>query len=139
VSDRLAKDFVGMPIPAAAGAVASLVLVILEHELPRPLALAILVFVLLVAFLMVSAIRYPSFKQVDWSTKTRLRSFFGVILLLIAVLYLREIALVLIFLAYTGFGLVRHIRLQIQRRAYRRLLRLARAQQLVSKPSGGGE
>lgn len=135
VSDRLSKDFLGLPIPAAAGTVASLVLVLLEHELPRPLAMAVLGFLLLVAALMVSVVRYPSFKQVDWSTKTRLSTFFGAILLAIAIINLQEIALVLIFLAYIGYGLWRHVRLELQRRAYRKLLRQARLQQLVGKAS----
>jgi CDP-diacylglycerol--serine O-phosphatidyltransferase len=82
---------------------------------------------------MVSAVRYPSFKQLDWSTKTRLRTFFGAVLLAIAAAQLKEIALVCLFLAYIGYGLTRHVRLGLQRRAYRKLLRQVRLQQLANK------
>src|SRR5687767_3146239 len=62
------KDFVGLPIPAAAGTVASLVLLLLNmsrnaKEL-RQMTLGLPLILILVSFLMVSTVRYPSFKQV---------------------------------------------------------------------------
>lgn len=59
------RHFVGMPIPAAAGVVAALV-----HWAKIPLsgwilAVAWLTLLALLAFLMVSRIRYPSFKSLD--------------------------------------------------------------------------
>jgi CDP-diacylglycerol---serine O-phosphatidyltransferase len=67
------KDFVGLPIPAAAGTVASLVLLLLNltanaKEL-RQWALALPFILILVSMLMVSTIRYPSFKQINWETR----------------------------------------------------------------------
>jgi CDP-diacylglycerol--serine O-phosphatidyltransferase len=115
VKDRLANDFIGLPIPAAAGTVASIVLVVVEHQLPKPMGIVILGFLLLIAVLMVSTVRYPSFKQVDWNMKTRLSTFVGVILAVIAIIQLKEIALALIFLAYVSFGVARHIRISLRK------------------------
>ncbi len=108
------KDFIGLPVPAAAGTVASLVLLLLHlsednRELHR-LALLLPVLLLLIALLMVSTIRYPSFKQVDWQTRTRIRTFVVVIIAAGLIFWLQEVAFVCLFLAYVFYGLVRHVR-----------------------------
>lgn len=108
------KDFVGLPVPAAAGTVASLVLLLLQlsednRELHR-LALALPILLLLIALLMVSTIRYPSFKQVDWQTRTRFRTFIYIIIVAGCIFWLQEIALVALFLSYIFWGLARQIR-----------------------------
>lgn len=123
---ELSKDFVGLPIPAAAGTVATLVLLLLNmsanaREL-RQLTLALPLLLVLVAFLMVSSIRYPSFKQVNWETKTRFRSFVGVFVVVALVWKLQEIAFFFIFLAYISYGLFAHYRRGV-RHAQRRSLR----------------
>lgn len=57
--------FVGLPIPAAAGALCGLIWV-LPEPLPDPrIGVAMLVVTLLLGFLMVSTFRYRSFKDVD--------------------------------------------------------------------------
>ncbi len=108
------KDFLGLPVPAAAGAVASLVLFLLhladnERSLQKT-TFALPVLLLLISFLMVSTIRYPSFKKIDWQTKTRLWTF--IVLLIVGALLwkLQEISFLVLFLSYIGFGIVRHIR-----------------------------
>ena len=108
------KDFLGLPVPAAAGAVASLVLFLLhmadnERSLQQT-TFALPILLLLISFLMVSTIRYPSFKKIDWQTKTRLWTF--ILLLIVGALIwkLREISFLVIFLGYIGFGIARHVR-----------------------------
>lgn len=120
------KDFVGLPIPAAAGTVASLVLLLLNmaanaREL-KQWALALPFLLILVSFLMVSTIRYPSFKQINWETKTRFRSFVGVFVALVLVWRLQEIAFFFLFLAYIAFGLFAHYQRSV-RHAQMRVLR----------------
>jgi len=56
--------FLGVPIPTAAVFVTSWVLLVLKYKL-MSLAWVVLIFSLFVAFLMVSNIRYPSFKKID--------------------------------------------------------------------------
>jgi len=121
------KDFVGLPIPAAAGTVASLVLLLLNmannaKEL-RQLTLGLPLILILVSFLMVSTIRYPSFKQVNWETKTRFRTFVAVFIGIVLVVRLQEVSLFFLFLAYIAYGLFAHFQRSmrhVQMRSLRR-------------------
>lgn len=110
----LNKDFVGLPVPAAAATVASLVLFLLKLiESDKSLksgALALPFLMLLIAFLMVSTIRYPSGKQVDLQTQTRLRNFLLVLVLIGLIVMFKEIAVMCVCLGYIFFGLFRHWR-----------------------------
>jgi CDP-diacylglycerol---serine O-phosphatidyltransferase len=108
------RDFVGLPVPAAAATVASLVLFLLHLSATdkslRLWALALPPLMLLIAILMVSTVRYPSGKNLDLQTKTRLQPF--VLFLVVAFLgvLFKEIALLCICLAYIFYGLIRHWR-----------------------------
>lgn len=120
------KDFVGLPIPAAAGTVASLVLLLVnfaknDREL-RSLAIALPLLLVLVAFLMVSTIRYPSFKQVNWETKTRFQTFVIIIIAGALIVRLREVAAFFLFLGYITYGLIAHYQ-RAARHARMRVLR----------------
>lgn len=106
------KDFVGLPIPAAAGTVASLVLMLVnfaknDRELHQ-LTIALPLLLILVAFLMVSTIRYPSFKQVNWETKTRFQTFVIIVVAGALIVKLREVAFFFLFLGYIAYGLFAH-------------------------------
>jgi CDP-diacylglycerol--serine O-phosphatidyltransferase len=108
------KDFVGLPVPAAAMTVASLVLFLLklsdsDKSLNR-FALVLPFLMVLIAFLMMSTVRYPSGKKVDLQTQTRLRTFALLILLIGLMLVFKEIAFMCLCLGYIFFGLVRHWR-----------------------------
>jgi CDP-diacylglycerol--serine O-phosphatidyltransferase len=112
------SDFVGLPIPAAAGTIATLVLFLLNlssnaREL-RQMTLALPFLLILVSFLMVSTIRYPSFKHINWETKTRIRTFIGLLVAAGIIIKLREVAFFFIFLAYIGYGLFAHYRRSVQ-------------------------
>jgi CDP-diacylglycerol---serine O-phosphatidyltransferase len=130
------KDFIGLPVPAAAGTVASLVLLLLHlsednQEIHR-LALLLPILLLLIALLMVSTIRYPSFKQVDWQLKTRIRTFVLIIVIAGLIFWQQEIAFVVLFLGYIFYGLVRHVR----RVQFVSRLRLQRKQGVKNHPVG---
>ena len=106
------NDFLGLPVPAAAGMIASLVLVIVSLEIPtfdsRSLALLIPPFMLAIAYLMVSNIQYPSFKDLGWQTQTKVRTFIGLILGLGTAFFFKEFFFALLFFTYIAFGPVRH-------------------------------
>jgi CDP-diacylglycerol--serine O-phosphatidyltransferase len=106
------SDFLGLPVPAAAGMIASLVLVILSLEIPtfdsRSLALLVPPFMLAIAYLMVSNIQYPSFKNFGWQTQTKVRTFIGLILGLGTAFFFKEFFFALLFFTYIAFGPVRH-------------------------------
>ena len=108
------KDFVGLPVPAAASTVAATVLFLLKlAETDRSLkswALALPPLMLLVAFLMVSTVRYPSGKNVDMQTQTRIRPFIFMLCCIGLVIFYKEVAVLGICIAYIFFGLFRYVR-----------------------------
>ena len=123
------KDFVGLPVPAAAATVASLVLLLLDlshrDKSLQSWAYALPFLMLLVAVLMVSTVRYPSGKQIDLQTQMRLRTFIGALVVIMLSFLLKEIAAFCACVAYIFFGLIRHAR----------RTRLAARQRLEASPS----
>lgn len=99
------KDFfTGLPIPGAAGFVASFVLFsqdfAIEHSSIKVMAVVICN---LLAFLMVSTIRYPAFKSIDLAKARPFHMLVSSILLVLPVLTHPQFMLFLIFSAY-AFG-----------------------------------
>ena len=105
------KNFCGCPIPAAAGVISSLTLLVIwldsnEREIGNwKYALAGLM--VLLSYLMVSSLEYPSFKAVNWRTK---RSFHWV---LVSIFFIAFTVMnwhwmpSVIFVTYLLYGLVR--------------------------------
>lgn len=108
------KDFLGLPVPAAAGTVAATVLFLLHlQENDRSLnrwAMGLPFLMLLIAFLMMSTVRYPSGKNVHMQTKTKFQTFIGFLAVILLVLLFKEIALLSICLIYIFLGMIRHVR-----------------------------
>ncbi len=108
------KDFVGLPVPAAAATVASLVLFLLHlssmDKSLRLWALALPPLMLLIAIMMVSTVRYPSGKNLNLQTKARLQFLIGFVILAGLVVLFKEYALVCGCLGYIFFGLIRQWR-----------------------------
>lgn len=111
----VSKDFLGFPIPSAAGLVGSVTMLIIHlNEKERSLGNWKYVPAIVLVFLsamMVSTVRYPSFKTLGFrSTSTFAKAFLGAALLG-GVLVLREKVLIyllpLFFTAYLVYGFVR--------------------------------
>ncbi|MDR1432757.1 MAG: CDP-diacylglycerol--serine O-phosphatidyltransferase [Puniceicoccales bacterium] len=100
-------DFLGLPVPAAAGVIISLVLVLNEYDL-RVWSLALPPLMLLIAWLMVSNIYYPSFKKVDWNTQMKWGTFLFSATILSLIALLHDIAPAIVFLGYVFYGIGRH-------------------------------
>jgi CDP-diacylglycerol--serine O-phosphatidyltransferase len=110
------KDFVGLPVPAAAGTVAALVLFLLNlAELDRDLhrwALGLPPLLLLIAILMVSTVRYPSGKTIDLRTRTKLTTWIILVGVVASVIRFKEYGMLVCCLSYIFIGLLRHFRHQ---------------------------
>lgn len=108
------RDFVGLPVPAAAGTVASLMLFLLKlAEADKSLnkfALVLPPLMLLIAVLMMSTVRYPSGKTIDLQTTTRLFPFVVFLAVVGLVILFKEEALLAAWLGYIFFGLFRQVR-----------------------------
>lgn len=105
------KSFRGCPIPAAAGVISSITLFLLWWDgTDRPVGnwkYLLPVLMVLLSYLMVSNIEYPSFKAINWRTR---RSFqwvlVSIIVVAITVRYWQWMPAVL-FVSYLLYGLVR--------------------------------
>ena len=111
--------FSGLPAPAAAGAVASIALTILSLDLQKytPLLIPLM---LLIAWLMVSNIPYPSFKHINWTTSMRFRSFVALIVCIILIVTLRKFSFAIMFLAYVFYPPIKYIPRALRILAYLR-------------------
>lgn len=109
------KEFVGFPIPAAAGLVASLTLFIMwwdDRELRfGPWRYALPVVLVFLSFMMISNVRYPSFKSLNLNVRSRFARLVGTLMFLGVLLVLRQrvlpLILPVIFTAYLLYGFVR--------------------------------
>lgn len=118
------KEFVGFPIPAAAGVVASLTLFLLWLQQKafvqgwwRYLLPVILVFL---SVMMVSQVRYPAFKNVNWRTSTPFTKALLILALVGVFLILWKkvlpVVLPLVFTSYLVYGFIRpHISRRMRR------------------------
>ncbi|MEC9081531.1 MAG: CDP-diacylglycerol--serine O-phosphatidyltransferase [Verrucomicrobiota bacterium] len=109
------QEFLGLPIPASAAMVASLTMFLLwleEKNLPssswRWVLLALLVFL---SVMMVSEVKYPSFKKLDFRSRRPFAKFACAVVVVVCFVflwkYLVPIVLTLIFTSYLIYGFVR--------------------------------
>ncbi len=114
------KDFLGFPIPAAAGTVASITLFLLwwadkgfARSQWRYLLPVIMVFL---SFMMVSEVKYPSFKSLDWRATRTFPKMIGIILLVGFVFIVRKVLPVVLPLAFTAYLVYGFIRPRLSRK-----------------------
>ncbi len=98
------RYFVGLPIPAAAGQVATLAFFAPEPVTERPHAFALVALVGLLGLLMVSTVRYRSFKSVDLRQRRSYVNVLGIVLLFLLVAVRPEISLLAAASVYTLSG-----------------------------------
>ncbi|MHB1306850.1 MAG: CDP-diacylglycerol--serine O-phosphatidyltransferase [Limisphaerales bacterium] len=109
------KEFLGFPIPAAAGLVASLTLLLTwmdDQELQRGTWRYMLPGVMLfLSFMMVSEVKYPSFKSLNLGVQKPFAKLVAAVLFVGVLLVLREkilpVVLPLIFGSYLIYGFIR--------------------------------
>lgn len=109
-SAESAGDFQGLPAPAAAGMIASVVLVMLNYDFHRELYLALPPLLLLIAYMMVSHVVYPSFKHIGWRSRIKLQHFILLVVGVVVMVTFWKISFAIVFIVYLFYGLVRHMR-----------------------------
>jgi CDP-diacylglycerol---serine O-phosphatidyltransferase len=100
------RYFVGMPSPAAAGVPAATVFAYPEFLAGWPYNLLALPMVLVPAFLMVSTVRYRSFKSIDLGTRRSYRGLLLMALVIAAIATHPQITLVVVAYGYLASGLI---------------------------------
>lgn len=98
--------FQGLPIPMAAGIVASSVLAFTDLGWEASGFRGLLVMTFLLAFVMVSTFRYRSFKDLDLKERLPFRYLVIGVVILVLVAYRPEVHLFLLFLTYAVLGAV---------------------------------
>jgi CDP-diacylglycerol--serine O-phosphatidyltransferase len=105
------KEFVGLPIPMAAGTIAAITIFLIwlaegERELgPWKYLLAVLMVCL--ALLMMSHIRYPSFKKVHWRSRASLPWVAVIFLVILITVRFYQVMPAVICVAYITYGFAR--------------------------------
>ena len=100
--------FIGVPIPTAAVFLALFVLLFQKYDLEY-LHSVLLIISLFVSFLMVSNIRYPSFKKIDLDKKDMRKLFIGLVGILLFIFIYPIEAIVSLFSVYILYGVIRTI------------------------------
>src|SRR5216110_902271 len=113
-------EFLGFPIPAAAGLVASITLFLLwlddygwlEDRFARtPWRYVLPVIMVFLSIMMVSEVKYPSFKKLDWRARRTFPKMVGTILVVGFLVILRRqvipVVLPILFTAYLVYGFIR--------------------------------
>lgn len=98
--------FQGLPIPMAAGIVASSVLAMRDLEVEARGHVGILAMTFLLAVVMVSTFRYRSFKDLDLKERLPFRYLVAGVAVIAVVAYRPEVNLFLLFLTYATLGAV---------------------------------
>lgn len=98
--------FQGLPIPMAAGIVASSVLAFQDLQLEAVGNVGLLAMTFLLAFVMVSNFRYRSFKDLDLKERLPFKYLVFGVLIIAVVAYRPEVHLFLLFLAYATMGAI---------------------------------
>jgi len=100
------RYFVGLPIPAGAGMIAAVVHYFKTPTLMIGSALLWALLILLIAFLMISTVRYPSFKEFDVKkAKPSLALFVTAMLIWLTIFYSEEVLLAMATI-YVSSGLI---------------------------------
>jgi CDP-diacylglycerol--serine O-phosphatidyltransferase len=107
------REFTGFPIPAAAGLISSITLLMLSfYQNQRELEAgygkyALMALMIFLSFMMFSTFKYPSFKVVSWRTKHSLPKFLGVVLMLFFIVLYYQWMFAVMFVTYLLYGFFR--------------------------------
>ena len=116
------KYFKGLPIPAAASMIALTILLylrLIETNWVKDIVILVMIYIL--AFLMVSNIRYLSFKELDLAKRKPFSIFIFVILSMIVIIMEPTIVLFAFILFYVFSGPVNMVMVWRKKRALRRM------------------
>lgn len=104
-------DFRGIPIPMAAGFIASLTFLIIDiYQNDRelgPWKFVLAGAMLGLSALMISDVRYPSFRRIDWRTRGTLWAIVLAMIALVLTVRFYHVMPVVLFSGYLAYGLVR--------------------------------
>ncbi len=105
------REFIGFPIPSAAAVVVSVALFMMwlagHDRALGPSRWLLPGLMVLLSILMVSNVRYPTFKYIDWTLQKHVAAFAVVVVAALGIVLFKEVMLAVVFVAYMLYGLVR--------------------------------
>ncbi len=110
--ENQSMDFVGLPVPMAAGAVVSTMYLVIDIvsnrnlNIPQPWQFGMAAAMAVVSLLMMSRVIYPSFKHVNFEKRGTIFAMLSAILAICALIVFPWIAPAVIFLCYLLYGLI---------------------------------
>ncbi len=110
--ENQSMDFVGLPVPMAAGAVVSTMYLVIDivtnHNLiiGLPWQIGMATAMAVVSLLMMSRVIYPSFKHVNFEKRGTIFAMLGAIISVVALIAFPWIAPAVLFLCYLLYGLI---------------------------------
>ena len=104
-------ESIGFPIPAAAGVIASITLLLLhfhasEHQM-GVWKFSLPVLMIFLSCMMFSKVRYPSFKMIDWGTRRSLPRFIATFFVIALIFTYWRWMLSVLFIGYLLYGFLR--------------------------------
>src|SRR5256886_10926481 len=103
------RFFIGLSTPAAAGVVASIVILLQGDEPTRAVRVALAITSYVLALLMVSTFRYWSFKEIDFARRRPVETLLVVVLAIMIVATHHELFLFVLFTGYAMSGPLRRL------------------------------
>ena len=105
------REFIGFPIPSAAAVVVSVTLLMMwlaghDRELGRSRWI-LPGLMMLLSVLMVSNVRYPTFKYIDWTLQKHVAAFAALVVIILGIVQFKEVMLAVVFVTYMLYGFVR--------------------------------
>lgn len=105
------KEFTGFPIPAAAGLIASITLLLLSvydaEKSIGPWKWLLAGLMIFLSWMMFSKVKYPSFKALDWRVQRPIPKLLAVALVVAAVIVYYRYSLAVLFTGYLLYGFLR--------------------------------
>lgn len=105
------RSFTGLPTPAAAGLICSLIVLAGRYDL-HALINALPFLMLGLAYLMVCTLRYPALQGASARKKKPFLNLVGIVISAVVVVIYPEISFFLLFAVYTAYGVLAHFRFQ---------------------------
>lgn len=103
--------FIGVPIPTAAVFISLLVLLFQKYGIKDEYGMVILIATIFISILMVSNIRYPSFKKVDFTPKHMMKLFVVILGTALSMFIFPIEGFTLLFFIYLAYGPIRALTL----------------------------
>ena len=107
--------FIGVPIPTAAVFISLLVLLFHKYSITDRFGIIIIILSIIVSILMISNIRYPSFKKLDYKPKDMMKLFAFILFVALSIFIYPIEGFSLFFVAYILYGPIRALKFLIKK------------------------